>query len=772
MKNKTKGYSGISSRVAGTSDVLSVPDTFGASSVSGRSDVLSVPDTSDASSVSGTFGASSVPDTFDASSVSDTFGASVRCVKCVLAIFVSAVLTVILLSTNAAVSQAGYADYLDVKGHWAENTLRQAYNDGLIVGEGNLLSPNADITTAQVLTILCRVLGVETSSDLLGWGLSGNEWYYDSVAKAAYMDWVSMSDVKSLTTPVTRQNAFYLLAEAFQLIEAKPDISVLNQFSDFESIAPARRQAMASLVSQGLIAGYGGKLQANSYTTRAEIMALLYRIIEEYLPASGTVGNYTHGVMLKGSALLSGNSFSRGLWFNCAASDISLIGVNADRIVIRSQELNTLVIGDSSRIDDLTLATQSGNVTVTPDESAMVKTLVIGTGRGQVTVSGIRTIEVTGSSRRIVIADNVDRLIVSGRHNTIFVQNDAQVGKIELLRTAPDSRIVVDGTVGELEIIGLRAIVEGDGYADTLILSSAHSTVNINYGKILDIIDQGIIEASVKINMPNTLPAGETLKASASIENVAAGKRCLFTWYVNNVPVMENAADIGGEPSVLSYSFAYSRTMNSNADIRVVAKYETAQGERQEIFATRTIKLVNYGKQYWMQFDTQDVLNKVTTNYKGDYTLDWALKNDYDDYEKEVWVYANGYTSTSEYLLWINLAYQRVNIFKRVDGNWELIRKCIVGTGAMGSQTKRGVTTVTYRQLGGWTTREYTVKPVVRFWPGTGYAFHSRLYYPNTNTLSNQSIGFPVSKGCIRMYDEDIWYIYDNIPNGSTVVVY
>jgi lipoprotein-anchoring transpeptidase ErfK/SrfK len=50
--------------------------------------------------------------------------------------------------------------------------------------------------------------------------------------------------------------------------------------------------------------------------------------------------------------------------------------------------------------------------------------------------------------------------------------------------------------------------------------------------------------------------------------------------------------------------------------------------------------------------------------------------------------------------------------------------------------------------------------------------FHSRLYYPGTTTVNDARIGFPVSHGCIRMYTEDVEWFYDNIPVGTTVVVY
>jgi lipoprotein-anchoring transpeptidase ErfK/SrfK len=93
-----------------------------------------------------------------------------------------------------------------------------------------------------------------------------------------------------------------------------------------------------------------------------------------------------------------------------------------------------------------------------------------------------------------------------------------------------------------------------------------------------------------------------------------------------------------------------------------------------------------------------------------------------------------------------------------------------VATGADGSPTPGGVFKTTYKQPG-WYTAGYDVYPVVRFYGG-GYAFHSRLYWPGTHILQDGAIGYPVSHGCVRMYDEDIQWIYNNVPDGTTVVSY
>ena len=61
----------------------------------------------------------------------------------------------------ATTAQAAFQDFTDVKGHWAEATLQQAYEDGILQGSSTTtMAPNSSLTTAQAVTILCRVLHV------------------------------------------------------------------------------------------------------------------------------------------------------------------------------------------------------------------------------------------------------------------------------------------------------------------------------------------------------------------------------------------------------------------------------------------------------------------------------------------------------------------------------------------------------------------------------------------------------------------------------------
>lgn len=161
----------------------------------------------------------------------------------------------------------------------------------------------------------------------------------------------------------------------------------------------------------------------------------------------------------------------------------------------------------------------------------------------------------------------------------------------------------------------------------------------------------------------------------------------------------------------------------------------------------------------------------VKTGYKGNYTLKWAKEHDYKESDKVKWVNIKGYSSKTDYLIWVSIAYQRLNIFSGSAGNWNLQQTFIIGTGAPGRDTPAGVWRLINKSSKGWSTSKYTVKPVISF-INDKYGFHSRLYYPNSTRIYDDKIGFPCSHGCIRMYSDDLSWFYRIVPLKTTVIVF
>ena len=66
-----------------------------------------------------------------------------------LSLLLAATMTV----SMAATASAAFSDFTDVKGHWAEKTLNQAYSDGILKGSGSTtMSPNSSTSGDNALS--------------------------------------------------------------------------------------------------------------------------------------------------------------------------------------------------------------------------------------------------------------------------------------------------------------------------------------------------------------------------------------------------------------------------------------------------------------------------------------------------------------------------------------------------------------------------------------------------------------------------------------------
>lgn len=144
-------------------------------------------------------------------------------------------------------------------------------------------------------------------------------------------------------------------------------------------------------------------------------------------------------------------------------------------------------------------------------------------------------------------------------------------------------------------------------------------------------------------------------------------------------------------------------------------------------------------------------------------------KKEYKQSVKEEFVNHRGYSSQTKYLIWINTYTQSYNLFVGSTGNWKLYRTAKVATGKVDNPSSPRVCRIT-KKAERWNYPEGRyVAPVVYYFSDN--AFHSRMHRPD-GSIEDTRIGQPVSAGCIRMYDEDIQYIYKYCPIGTTVVIY
>jgi lipoprotein-anchoring transpeptidase ErfK/SrfK len=177
--------------------------------------------------------------------------------------------------------------------------------------------------------------------------------------------------------------------------------------------------------------------------------------------------------------------------------------------------------------------------------------------------------------------------------------------------------------------------------------------------------------------------------------------------------------------------------------------------------ASSAYVIVNDGSSAYINYNDISISNK---NY--------TVFHDHSTETKENFVNVMGYVSKTNYLTWINIERQKVNVFigSGMGGDWKLLKAFSCATGANKTPTPEGV--FEYQAWNySWKFPTYYVAPVLYFDMYRGLAFHSRLYNYK-NVLIDATIGTPASHGCIRMYDDDVLWLRHYLPFTTAVYVH
>ena len=145
-----------------------------------------------------------------------------------------------------------------------------------------------------------------------------------------------------------------------------------------------------------------------------------------------------------------------------------------------------------------------------------------------------------------------------------------------------------------------------------------------------------------------------------------------------------------------------------------------------------------------------------TSSYKPDTVLQRAMS------------IANGLSSSTGYLVTVDLSNHRTVVFEGSRNNWTPLKNWICSTGAPSTPTVVGDYTVGIRGYSfghGYTCYYYT-----QFYGD--YLFHSVLYDEGTSVIQDGRLGYSISQGCVRLDIANAKWIYDNIPYDTHVKTY
>jgi len=171
----------------------------------------------------------------------------------------------------------------DIINHWSQQYVEVMASRGIIKGlPGNIFGINYDITRADYVTLLVRMLGISATVETNFDDVLPEDYFYHTVGIAKKIGIVKNDEnLFRPRDPITREEMMMFTASALKYVVPETSVSnydMLSQFSDVSLISPEALESAAILVEKKIIVGAGGKLMPKEKMTRAEAATVLYRL--------------------------------------------------------------------------------------------------------------------------------------------------------------------------------------------------------------------------------------------------------------------------------------------------------------------------------------------------------------------------------------------------------------------------------------------------------------------------------------------------------------
>jgi len=418
----------------------------------------------------------------------------------------SMIISLIPLSVFATESH----EFFDMPDNWAKAALQNAVSNELIIGDNGKIRPDDNLTRAQMAAVINRAFGSLEKASLKNFNdVLVSSWYYEDMGKAIKMRTFIGSD-DGLLQPernITREEAFTVLARAFKVPHGSA--SVLDVFSDKDSVSAWAMEDVAYLVVSGYISGSDGKLNPKKNITRAEFAQLMDNLIKQYIKASGTYTEIVSGnvminvpgvtlkdVEVKGD-LIIGDGVGEG---NVTLDNVDISG----RMIVRGGGINSIIIKGDSKINKIIVARVDGKVRIYSEDGTEIGTVIID-GLDDVIIEGdFESINISADNVTVTALNaNIKNALIEGDNSFLIVSENSSVESV----TVRGSGIKIQGE-GEVDEVLV--------YGDNVSVKTLNTSVTAASGS------SNVMAADREVTTGNTVITRPKTTSSRSSEPIAS----------------------------------------------------------------------------------------------------------------------------------------------------------------------------------------------------------------------------------------------------------
>lgn len=689
----------------------------------------------------------------------------------------------------------------NIPNDWARSALIFAVRNGILAGKGNNdLAPRDNTTHAELATMLISILKTDKMASLSKYtDVKSSSWYYDWMAKAVSLGIFPIADPNATTlTPnvkITREEAFVALARMFGV--HGQGRQTIYQFSDWKDVSDWAAEDISALIDAGCIAGNQGRILPQDNITRRELVQVLSRLLTKVgteMPSQ----DFTGQMGLGASTVPANTTVNGDLLLSTDATSISLQGLTVT---------GRLILQGNGKVN-LTLTGCNINHLV------LCRDAEIWSNAALKTVTSYKLVKLHCDAGTVNVYQT---LIIADAGLTVNTVNAYY-----------DCGITNNGTVNTMNVLGDSVYINGDGLIKTLNLKAdeltnrcnTNSTVNVPHNTVDSI-------TATRTDSNKATEANPKVKMTLKLQNMPEGwSECDLKWYVNSEFAAETKRDLLKEGSTISQTYNFSKFLDGFHTQVLFTVYITVNGKQRLLYkgyvnveeAVATIaqnvrtqnvqgQLRNKGNLYTsmdlttvkksnIAAGTQVTIlqsrNSTATQVRmQDGTTGWmnyynvAIVNgtyyttlDYSTAVKEYYVNkVRNWGSSKQYMIWVSLYTQKINIFQGSKGNWHLIRSGPIASGRNDCPTPVEDVTIHSKTMR-WNypypghDPAFYCHHVSVFDSARG--FHSRptKWGEPEGSILYWAIGYPASAGCVRLMDEDCIFIYENCPIGTAVHIY
>lgn len=254
-----------------------------------------------------------------------------------------------------------------------------------------------------------------------------SDWYFDEIAMAYRLKLLNgtSEDEMSPNAVISREQAITILCRLMGLNTSGADMPALRKFSDASSLSAWARPYAGAMAAAGYISGSAGVLNPKGNITRQEFAQLMYNLFGRNYISEQKDADAMSGQTVSGNLIVSGGDITlTGLTVNgdvligdgVGNANAALDGVKiSGRLIVRGGGDNSIHLNNTTAGAIIIEKLSDGSVKIYGAGGASVDYMEIPDGNDTIVIDcDVNELTVSGSDLDIVVGGKINNLTVSG----------------------------------------------------------------------------------------------------------------------------------------------------------------------------------------------------------------------------------------------------------------------------------------------------------------------------------------------------------------------